>query len=160
MPKPKSAGLLMYRIRSGELEVLLVHPGGPYWTKKDQWFVPKGEIEPGEDEFAAAQREFQEETGIAPAGPFIDLGEIANKSGKLVHAWAFAGDCDPAAIVSNTFSMEWPPKSGCTQQFPEIDRAAFMTVEGARTKMSEAEFEFVRRLKKGLETEAPAREGN
>lgn len=112
MPKPKSAGLLMYRIRGGELQVLIVHPGGPYWARKDAgaWFIPKGEIEAGEDELAAAKREFQEETSLVPAGPFLELGEVTHKSGKRVRAWAFEGDCDPAAVVSNMFSMEWPPR--------------------------------------------------
>ncbi|MGH9606533.1 MAG: NUDIX domain-containing protein [Terracidiphilus sp.] len=138
----------MYRIRDGQLEVLAVHPGGPYWAKKDRgsWFVPKGEIEPGEDEFSAAKREFREETSFEPHGPFLDLGEVEHKSGKLVHAWAFEGDCDPAKIVSNTFTMEWPPKSGKQQSFPEIDRAAFLDLAAAREKLHPAEFEFVERL--------------
>jgi predicted NUDIX family NTP pyrophosphohydrolase len=153
MPKAKSAGLLMYRIRKGELEVLIVHPGGPYWAKKDagSWFVPKGEIEPGEDELAAAQREFQEETSIVPAGPFMNLGEVTQKSGKRVRAWAFAGDCDPAAIVSNTFSMEWPPRSGRIQSFPEIDKAQFVVSSAARDKLNPAEYAFVERLQEILE---------
>lgn len=155
MPNPKSAGLLMYRIREGGLQVLIVHPGGPFWAKKDagSWFVPKGQIEPGEEELAAAQREFQEETGIVPAGPFLDLGEVTQKSGKRVRAWAFAGDCDPAAIVSNTFSMEWPPKSGRMQAFPEIDRAAFVTASQAHEKLNPTEYEFVERLKIALPDE-------
>ena len=149
MARVKSAGLLLYRIRGGQLEILAVHPGGPYWSKKDRgsWFVPKGEIEPGEDEFSAATREFHEETSIAPHGPFLDLGEVMHKSGKLVHAWAFAGDCDPAKIVSNTFSIEWPPKSGKQQSFPEIDRAAFFDVAAAQEKLHPAEYEFVERLR-------------
>jgi predicted NUDIX family NTP pyrophosphohydrolase len=144
-----SAGLVMYRIRNGLLEVLLVHPGGPFWVKKDDgaWFVPKGEVEPGEDEMAAAKREFVEETGIVPPeGPFIPLGRVKHKSGKVVVAWAFAGDCDPGAIRSNTFAMEWPPRSGRQQEFPEVDRAAFYTVEEARVKMHPAEFELLTRL--------------
>jgi predicted NUDIX family NTP pyrophosphohydrolase len=155
MPKPKSAGLLMYRRREGRLEVLIVHPGGPFWAKKDagSWFVPKGQIEAGEDELAAAQREFQEETGVTPQAPFLDLGEVIQKSGKHVRAWAFAGDCDPAAIVSNTFSMEWPPKSGRTQTFPEIDRAMFADATQAREKLNPAEFEFIGRLQNMLGTE-------
>jgi predicted NUDIX family NTP pyrophosphohydrolase len=150
MPKRISAGLLMYRIRDGRLEVLIVHPGGPFWAKKDagSWSIPKGEIEAGEEEFAAAQREFQEETGVAPAGPFTDLGEITQRSGKRVLAWAFEGDCDSAAIVSNTFSMEWPPRSGRMQSFPEIDRAEFVDAPAARSKLNPAEYEFVERLQK------------
>lgn len=152
MPKRNSAGLLMYRKRDGQLEILIVHPGGPFWAKKDagSWFIPKGEIESGEDELAAAQREFQEETAIVPAGPFLDLGEATHKSGKRVRAWAFAGDCDPAAIVSNTFSMEWPPRSGRMQDFPEIDRAEFVDAPAAREKLNPAEYEFVERLKELL----------
>lgn len=147
MPK-KSAGLLMYRIRGGELEVLLVHPGGPYWTRKDAgaWFIPKGEVAPGEDDAAAAIREFQEEIGLTPHGPFLMLGAVQHKSGKIVTAWAFEGDCDPATLTSNTFSMEWPPHSGKQQEFPEVDRAAFFTVKAAQQKMHAAEFEFVTRL--------------
>jgi predicted NUDIX family NTP pyrophosphohydrolase len=147
MPK-KSAGLLMYRVRNGGLEVLLVHPGGPYWARKDAgaWFVPKGEVAPGEDDAAAAVREFTEETGLVPRGPFLMLGAVRHKSGKTVTAWAFEGDCDPAALTSNTFSIEWPPHSGKQCEFPEIDRAAFFTVQAAKQKMHSAEFEFVSRL--------------
>lgn len=157
MAKPRSAGLLMYRIRDGELQMLIVHPGGPYWRRKDagSWFVPKGEIEAGEEDLAAAQREFQEETGLVPAGPFIDLGEVTQKSGKRVRAWAFAGDCDPAAVVSNSFSMEWPPKSGRMQSFPEIDRAVFANAALAREKLNPAEYEFVERLKNLLRAAGP-----
>lgn len=153
MPKRNSAGLLMYRMRNRQLEMLIVHPGGPFWAKKDagSWFVPKGEIEAGEDELAAAQREFEEETAIAPSGPFLDLGEVRHKSGKRVRGWAFAGDCNPAAIVSNTFSMEWPPRSGRMQSFPEIDRAEFVNAAVAREKLNPAEYTFVERLQKMLE---------
>src|SRR5690242_1477169 len=144
----KSAGLVMYRLRKGGLEVLLVHLGGPFWARKDAgaWFVPKGEIDPEEEPFAAAKREFEEETGVRPTGKFLPLGDVKHKSGKTVSAWAFEGDCEPAAIRSNTFSMEWPPKSGKQQEFPEVDRAAFFTVEQAREKIHPAEFEFIRRL--------------
>src|SRR5471030_2159819 len=108
-----SAGLLMYRFRSGSLQVLLAHPGGPFFKNKDDgaWTVPKGEVEEGEDLLATAKREFAEETGIAPNGPFIELTPIRQKGGKIVHAWGFEGDCDPKAVVSNLFKMEWPPKS-------------------------------------------------
>jgi predicted NUDIX family NTP pyrophosphohydrolase len=146
MPKA-SAGLLMFRT-SPALEVLLVHLGGPFWTKKDAgaWFVPKGEIEPGEDTLAAAKREFQEETGIEPKGPFLALGSVKHKSGKTVVAWAFRGDCDPSQIRSNTFRMEWPPRSGKMMEFPEIDRARFFTMEEARERIHSAEAEFLQRL--------------
>lgn len=144
----KSAGLLMYRICDGALQVLLVHPGGPYWMRKDAgaWFIPKGEVAPGEDDAAAAIREFTEETGLTPRGPFLMLGAVQHKSGKTVTAWAFEGDCDPTSLTSNTFSMEWPPRSGKMRDFPEVDRAAFFTVDAAREKMHAAEFEFVSRL--------------
>jgi predicted NUDIX family NTP pyrophosphohydrolase len=149
-----SAGLLMYRKRNGGLEALLVHLGGPFWKNKDRgaWFVPKGEINPGEDQLVAARREFQEETGLVPAGEFLSLGSVKHKSGKTVTAWAFSGDCDPASLKSNTFEMEWPPKSGKRAQFPEIDRAEFFTVEKARDKMHPAEFELLTRLEQLLES--------
>jgi len=145
-----SAGLLLYRVRASRLEVLLVHLGGPYWSRKDAgaWFVPKGGVEKDEDEFAAARREFQEETGMEPHGPFLELGSVHHKSGKRVVAWAFRGDADPAAFRSNTFSLEWPPKSGKFQNFPEIDRADFFTVEMAAKKMHPEEYALVRRLEK------------
>jgi predicted NUDIX family NTP pyrophosphohydrolase len=143
-----SAGLLMYRKRNQQLEVLLVHLGGPFWTKKDAgaWFVPKGEVNPSENELSAAKREFAEETGLAPGENLLPLGSVKHKSGKKVSAWAFEGDCDPAALRSNTFQMEWPPHSGKTREFPEIDRAAFFTLDAAREKMHPTEFEFVPRL--------------
>jgi predicted NUDIX family NTP pyrophosphohydrolase len=143
-----SAGVLMYRRSGGELEVLLVHLGGPFWAKKDEgaWFVPKGEVNPGEEEQAAARREFEEETGMRAAVELVALGNVRHKSGKKVTAWAFEGDCDPAALRSNTFEMEWPPKSGKKKQFPEIERAGFFRVESARVKMHPAEFAFVERL--------------
>jgi predicted NUDIX family NTP pyrophosphohydrolase len=128
--------------------VLLVHLGGPFWAKKDEgaWFVPKGEVNPGEEEQAAARREFEEETGMRAAVELVALGNVRHKSGKKVTAWAFEGDCDPAALRSNTFEMEWPPKSGKKKEFPEIDRAGFFCVESARVKMHPAEFAFVERL--------------
>lgn len=143
---------MMYRIRNEELEVLLAHPGGPFWANKDRgaWFLPKGELEQGEEPFSAAQREFQEETGLKPNGTFLELGTVKQKSGKIIHAWAFEGDCDPAGIRSNTFSIEWPPKSGKQREFPEIDRAAFFTVGAAREKMHPMEFEFVVRLQRAI----------
>lgn len=151
MPKT-SAGLVMHRMRDGKLEVLLVHLGGPFWAKKDQgaWFIPKGEIASGEDELAAAKREFQEETGLKAEGEFMPLGSVKHKSGKTVIAWAFEGDCEPAALKSNTFTMEWPPRSGKQREFPEVDRAAFFTMEAAREKIHPAEFELLARLAKTL----------
>lgn len=144
----RSAGLLMYRVREGKLEVLLVHLGGPFWAKKDAgaWFVPKGEVEPGEDQLEAAKREFKEETGFDPGDEVQPLGSVKHKSGKTVTAWAFEGDCDPAVLKSNTFTIEWPPHSGKQKEFPEIDRADFFTLEAARAKIHPAEFEFVARL--------------
>jgi predicted NUDIX family NTP pyrophosphohydrolase len=152
MPKSNkiSAGLLMFRHKNSELEFLLVHLGGPFWTKKDAgaWFLPKGEVNPGENEQSAAIREFNEETGLTPSAnaELVPLGTVTHKSGKIVHAWAFEGDCDPAAVRSNTFEMEWPPRSGKTKAFPEIDRAAFFTLESAREKMHPTEFAFLPRL--------------
>ena len=144
----KSAGLLMYRYRAGLLEVLLVHPGGPFWAKKDigAWFVPKGELNDGEDELAAARREFQEETGFTPGEPLISLGSAKHKSGKVVTAWAFQGDCEPTRLKSNTFRMEWPPKSGQQQEFPEIDRGAFFPLDEARKKIIPSEVPFLEAL--------------
>ncbi len=136
MPK-ESAGLLLFRRRAGELEVFLVHPGGPFWAKKDQaaWSIPKGEFSSGEEPLAAARREFAEETGFTPAGPCRALGPHKQPGGKIVHAWAVEADCDPAAIRSNTFTMEWPPRSGRKQEFPEIDRAAWFPLAAARAKI-------------------------
>jgi predicted NUDIX family NTP pyrophosphohydrolase len=145
-----SAGLLLYRTNHGQMEVLLVHLGGPFWKNKDRgaWFVPKGEVNPGEDLLDAAKREFQEETGITPQGDFVSLGSVKHKSGKTVHAWAIEGDCDPRTLKSNAFEMEWPPKSGRMAIFPEIDRAEFFSAGAAKEKMHPAEFEFISRLKK------------
>src|ERR1019366_1411012 len=125
-----SAGLLMYRVRDGQLEFLLAHPGGSFWKNKDAaaWTIPKGEIHPDEEPLAAGRREFQEETGFVPEGNFIALTAIKQRSGKVVHAWAFEGDCDPAEVKSNTFQMEWPPQSGRLETCPEIDRAGFFTL--------------------------------
>lgn len=143
-----SAGLILYRMQSGQLEVLLVHPGGPFWSKKDEgaWFVPKGELNVGEEPLAGAKREFEEETGLKPEGEFLALGSVKQKSGKTIVAWAFEGDCDPSSIKSNTFSIEWPPKSGRQQEFPEIDRAGFFTVTQAKAKMHPVEYPLVLRL--------------
>jgi len=147
MPK-LSAGLLMYRVRKGVLEVLLAHPGGPLWARKDwgAWTIPKGEVESGEDQLAAACREFEEELGFTPSGEFIALGTITQKSGKLVRAWAFEGDCDPQSIRSNPFSMEWPPGSGQRREFPEVGRAEFLTLQEARKRINPAQIQLLERL--------------
>jgi predicted NUDIX family NTP pyrophosphohydrolase len=136
MPRA-SAGLLMYRIHDGKLQVLLAHPGGPFFKNKDEgaWSIPKGEVEAGEELLEAAKREFQEEVGVTPAGPFIPLTPVKQKGGKIVHAWAFEGECFPRLFVSNTFTMEWPPRSGRRLDFPEIDRAEFFDVATARRKI-------------------------
>ena len=143
-----SAGLLMYRIHDGELQVLLAHPGGPFFKNKDEgaWSIPKGEVETGEELLETAMREFEEETGITPKGPFIALAPIPQKGGKIVHAWAFEGNCDPSAIVSNTFTMEWPPKSGRQMQFFEIDRADFFDVAAAKRKIKAAQAALIEEL--------------
>ena len=132
-----SAGLLMYRIHDGELQVLLAHPGGPFFKNKDEgaWSIPKGEVETGEDLLETAKREFEEETGVTPTGPFTALRPVKQKGGKIVHAWAFLGNCEPSTIVSNTFKMQWPPRSGRLMAFPEIDRADFFDVAVARRKI-------------------------
>lgn len=136
MPR-MSAGLLMYRIQDGDVQVLLAHPGGPLFRNRDDgaWSIPKGEPEPGEDLLLTAQREFEEETGITPTGPFIPLRPIQQKGGKRVHAWAFQGDCDPTTLTCNTFTMEWPPHSGEQREFPECDRGEFFDLETARRKI-------------------------
>jgi predicted NUDIX family NTP pyrophosphohydrolase len=149
-----SAGLLMYRMKERQLEVLLVHLGGPFWQKKDLggWFLPKGELESGEDPLTAARREFHEETGCEARGPFVPLGETKQKSGKTVMAWAVQGDWDPALLRSNTFTTEWPPRSGRMREFPEIDRAAFFSLHDARQKIHEAERPFLDRLRDHVES--------
>lgn len=141
MSTKRSAGLLLYRRRAGILEVFLVHPGGPFWAKRDAgaWTVPKGEIGEGEDELAAARREMAEETGFAPEGEFIALPPIRQKAGKVVVAWAIEADCDPSKLASNAFSMEWPPRSGRQAEFPEVDRGAWFSLEEARTKILESQ---------------------
>jgi predicted NUDIX family NTP pyrophosphohydrolase len=132
-----SAGLLLYRCRQGHPEVLLVHPGGPYNVGRNEgvWSIPKGLIEPGEADLDAARREFEEETGLRPHGPFVPLPAARYQSGKLVLAWAVKGDCDPSAITSNTFEIEWPPRSGQRQSFAEVDRAAFFGIEEEARRM-------------------------
>jgi predicted NUDIX family NTP pyrophosphohydrolase len=151
MPKI-SAGLLMYRPIDHNLEVLLVHLGGPFWQRKDNgaWTIPRGEVEVGEDYFAAAIREFREETGWQSQGPYLPLGEVRHRSGKTIHAWAFRGSFDPAALQSNRFEIEWPPKSGRRVQFPEIDRAEFFSFAEAKEKIMESELPFLDRLAEQL----------
>lgn len=136
-----SAGILMHRIRSGAREVFLVHPGGPYWKNKDDgaWSIPKGRYDAGEEPLAAAKREFEEETGIAVDGSFVALGQFKQPSGKLITAFALEGDCDATSIRSNDFPMEWPPRSGRMQAFPEVDRAAWYSLEEARVKMAKGQ---------------------
>jgi predicted NUDIX family NTP pyrophosphohydrolase len=144
-----SAGILLFRRLDDDLEVFLLHPGGPFWTKKDlgAWSIPKGEYEAAEDALAAARREFREETGFDfPEGALLALGEVRLTSGKTVTAWAVEGDCDADAIRSNTFPIEWPPKSGKMQQFPEADRAAWFPLAVAREKIHSAQRDFLDRL--------------
>jgi len=142
----------MFRRRAAGLEVLLAHPGGPFFARKDDgaWSIPKGEVDPGEDLLAAACREFAEEVGFRPAGQFIRLHPITQKGGKVVHAWAVEGDCDPAAAGSNTFTMEWPPHSGKHAEFPEIDRVAWFDVPTARRKIKQAQAPLVEELERLL----------
>jgi predicted NUDIX family NTP pyrophosphohydrolase len=145
----RSAGLVLYRRASDGLEVLLVHPGGPFWTNKDAgaWSIPKGEYEPDDDPLAAARREFEEELGSAPPdGATVELGEVRQKSGKLVCAWALEGDLDATAAHSNTFTVEWPPRSGRMQDFPEVDRAEWFALDAAREKINPAQGPFLDRL--------------
>jgi len=145
----RSAGILLHRAGIEATEVLLVHPGGPFWARKDvgAWSIPKGEVDDGEDPRACALREFEEETGTRlPEGALHDLGSVTLKGGKLVLAFAVAGDLDPATVRSNTFALEWPPRSGRTQSFPEIDRAAWFGLEEARAKLNPAQAGFVDRL--------------
>jgi predicted NUDIX family NTP pyrophosphohydrolase len=138
VPK-RSAGLLMYRRSADGLEVFLVHPGGPIWARKDKgaWTIPKGEHEPDENPLVAARREFEEETGFRAAGEFLELGAIKQKSGKVVTAWAFEGDCDPAKLTSNTCEIEWPPRSGRRLEIPEVDRGRWFSIEEAREHIRE-----------------------
>jgi predicted NUDIX family NTP pyrophosphohydrolase len=147
MPK-RSAGLILYRRRKEGIEVFLVHPGGPFWAKKDlgSWSLPKGEYTEGEDPLAAAQREFHEETGFTAAGTFTPLGELKQSGGKLVSAWAMEGDCDPARLSSNIFQMEWPPRSGRNIEVPEVDRGAWLSIEEARTKLLTGQLAFLDEL--------------
>ncbi len=149
MPQPRvSAGLLMYRFQNGQLQVLLAHPGGPFFTNRDDgvWSIPKGEPELDESLFETAQREFREEVGLASAGSFIALTPIKQKGGKIVHAWAFEGDCNPSECVSNMFSMEWPPRSGRQMEFLESDRADFFEVDSAKRKIKDRQVPLIDEL--------------
>jgi predicted NUDIX family NTP pyrophosphohydrolase len=149
----RSAGILLYRGRGDTLEVLLVHPGGPLWAKRDAgaWSIPKGEYLDGEDPLAAARREFEEELGSGPpAGDAADLGEIQQKSGKRVHGWAVAGDMDATQVKSNTFQFEWPPRSGKLIEIPEVDRAEWFGLDAAREKINEGQVPLLDRLEQLL----------
>jgi predicted NUDIX family NTP pyrophosphohydrolase len=149
----RSAGILLYRLAGDAPQVLLVHPGGPFWARRDAgvWSIPKGEYDDTEDPLACALREFEEETGTAldPAEP-VDLGSVTQRSGKVVTAWAAEGDLDAASISSNTFTMEWPPRSGASAEFPEVDRAGWFGLEEAREKLNPAQVELVDRLAERL----------
>jgi predicted NUDIX family NTP pyrophosphohydrolase len=147
-----SAGLLLFRRGAGGPEVLLVHPGGPFWAKRDlgAWSIPKGELLPDEEPLAAARREVEEEIGLAAAGPFLPLGELRQKGGKRVTAWAVEGDFDPAALRSGEFEMEWPPRSGSRRSFPEVDRAAWFELSEARRRILESQLPFLAALEEAL----------
>jgi predicted NUDIX family NTP pyrophosphohydrolase len=151
MPK-ESAGLVVFRTRGSSIDVLLVHPGGPFWVRKDEgaWSIPKGEIDPSEDPFAAAVREVREELNWAPDGDVIRLTSIVQKAGKVVHAWAIAGDWDPASLRSNTFELEWPRGSGRMRQFPEVDRAAWFPLPEARRRILAAQVPLLDELEQRL----------
>jgi predicted NUDIX family NTP pyrophosphohydrolase len=152
-----SAGLLMYRVREGDLQIFLAHPGGPLFQKKDEgyWTIPKGEPPAGEKLQDAAVREFEEETGIKPRGPYVELGSITQKGGKVVHGWAFERDCDSSQpIRSNLFEMEWPPGSGRNQSFPEVDRAEFFSLPEGKKKLKDAQWPLVERLVSTLQPNA------
>jgi predicted NUDIX family NTP pyrophosphohydrolase len=153
MAPKTSAAILLYRRRQDEVEVLLVHPGGPFWARKDlgAWSLPKGEVAPDEAAVETARREFLEETGMAIDGRFTKLEPVKQKGGKTVLAWAVEGDFDPSRLRSNTFSMEWPPKSGRVQAFPEVDRAEWFPVAEARNRILEAQADFLDQLVRLLE---------
>lgn len=153
-----SAGLIMYRFRDTRLEVLLVHPGGPFWSKKDKgaWSIPKGEYTENEEPFGVAKREFKEETGYAAEGRFIELASVKQPGGKVVAAWAFEGDCDAGKIKSNTFSMEWPPRSGKQAEFPEVDRAEWFPIKAAKKKLLKGQVDFIEQLCEALGYDFPS----
>jgi predicted NUDIX family NTP pyrophosphohydrolase len=147
MPK-KSAGVLLYRMRNSVLEVFLVHPGGPFWVKKDAgaWSIPKGEFADDEEPLAAAMREFREETGFEIQGEPIGLTPVRQRGGKTIYAWALEGDCDPSALRSDSFSVEWPPRSGISRDFPEVDRGGWFSLDQARSKINPAQADFLTEL--------------
>ena len=159
MAKPVSAGILLYRVRRGALEVFLVHPGGPYWRNKDAgaWSIPKGLLEEGDDALGAAKREFEEETGSGVSGEFIELTPLKQSSGKIVQAWAVEGDIDASSITSNAFSIEWPPRSGKQQEFPEVDRGGWFTMAAAREKILAGQRAFLDQLEARLAALASAK---
>ena len=149
MPPKRSAGLLLFRRLDREVEILIAHMGGPFWAKKDDgaWSIPKGEYEDGDDPLACALREFEEETGSTlPPGELVELDDVKQKGGKVVTAWAAEGDLDADAVRSNSFTMEWPPRSGRTAEFPEVDRAGWFGIDEAREKLNPAQAEFLDRL--------------
>ncbi len=143
----------MFRFRNSLIQVLLIHPGGPFWINKDcgAWSIPKGLIEQGEDQLVAAQREFEEETGFKASGPFIPLAPIRQASGKLVLVWAFEGDCNVIDLKSNTFSIEWPPRSGLIRDYPEVDRAEWFPIAAAREKILKSQISLLDELEKKME---------
>jgi predicted NUDIX family NTP pyrophosphohydrolase len=147
-----SAGLLLYRRTSDVLEVLLAHPGGPFWARRDvgAWSIPKGLVADGEEPLAAAGREFEEETGVRPTGPFLSLGSVRQKAGKLIYAWAWEGDADPARLTSNLMRIEWPRGSGRWRRFPEVDRCDWFGPQIAREKINPAQAAFIDRLEAQL----------
>jgi predicted NUDIX family NTP pyrophosphohydrolase len=144
----RSAGLLMYRRHEDQLEVFLVHPGGPFWAKKDlgAWSISKGEYAEGELPLEAARREFEEETGFAAAGDFLELGTVRQASGKVVSAWAFEGDCDPSQLMSNHCQIEWPPRSGRLIEIPEVDRGGWFSIAEAKERILKSQAPFLERL--------------
>ncbi len=148
----KSAGILLFRQISSNLEVMLVHPGGPFWAKKDEsaWSIPKGEFEESEDPLEAARREFEEETGFAPTGDFLPLSPLRQPGGKLVYAWAIEGDFDVSSLKSNNFSLEWPPRSGRYKEFPEVDRACWFSLEEARRRILKGQAPFLSEIEQKL----------
>lgn len=161
MSTKRSAGILLYRRAGGSLEVFLVHPGGPFWAGKDEgaWSIPKGEYAEGEDPLAAARREFREETGFAVDGPFRPLAAVRQPSGKIISAWAVEGDCDPALLTSNTFSLVWPPRSGRRVEFPEVDRGGWFGLTDATAKLAKGQVPFLEELRRRLGVAQDQREG-
>ena len=155
--KKRSAGILLFRKSEAGVEVFLVHPGGPFWAKKDlgSWSLPKGEFEDSEDPLTAAKREFTEETGCVVDGAFVALGDLKQPSGKLISAWALEHDLDPAMVKSNTFPMEWPPKSGKTQEFPEVDAGGWFLLPAALEKLLKGQADFISRLAEKVGVSVP-----